>query len=518
MRRWIAGLVLLGLLGVTAGVAVTLVAEDRGRGSENSTAPTVQPTPADPAVTAAPDPALADFYNQRLTWSACGDNRCSTLTVPLDYAHPGERSIELRLLKVPARGQRLGSLVVNPGGPGAPGTEYAAQAASVFGKPLLEHFDIVGFDPRGTGESSPVDCLDDDQLDDFLAADPAPSTVSETRVFMGGVRAFGQGCRALSGELAAHVSTEDAARDMDVLRAALGQSTLDYFGASYGTKLGAVYADLFPDKVGRLVLDGAMDLELSTRDLSLQQAAGFQTALDAYLQDCIDNTDQSCFLGNSVAEGRRTIEDLLDRIAQNPLPTTSDRELTLGLAFYGIATPLYNKDYWFMLTTGLKSAIGGDGSALLLLADAYAYRNPSGGFLNNAIEANLAINCRDDGWSLPATRVPTQVPAFEKASPVFGRIFAWSLTGCRGFGWPVADPYPKVMAKGAAPILVIGTSRDPATPLAWAKALADQLASGVLVTRDGDGHTGYHAGNACVDDAVEDYLVDGDVPQDGLAC
>ncbi|MCB0907154.1 MAG: alpha/beta fold hydrolase [Nocardioidaceae bacterium] len=527
MKRWLVGWLVVGLVGVLvgAGVTVALVGQDDDdptqSPSSSAAPPTGEGSPSpDASVTEPPDPALASYYSQTLDWSSCGDDECARLTVPLSYDDPAGETIELALLRVPASvpSARVGSLVVNPGGPGAPGTSYAQGASSTFGRPLLEHFDIVGFDPRGTGDSDPVDCLSDDQLDAYLAEDPDPDTPAEVAEFMATVREFGRGCSRLSGDLARNISTEDAARDMDILRAALGEPALDYLGASYGTKLGATYANLFPDKVGRLVLDGALDLTLSSRDLAIQQAAGFQTALDAYLQDCIDSTD-SCFLGSTVAEGQARIEDLLASIDATPLPAGGGRLLTSGNAFYGIITPLYVRDYWYLLTEGLKSALNGDGTTLMLLADAYASRNPAGGgYLDNTMEANVAINCLDDGWSIPASKVADQIPDFVEASPVFGRVFAWALVGCRGFGYPAAEPAPAVLAQGAAPILVIGTTRDPATPLQWAQALADQLASGVLVTRDGDGHTGYNSGNQCVDDAVEGYLVDGTVPRDGLAC
>lgn len=516
MRRWLAGLVVVGL--VVTVLAAVLVATRLGA-TGRSPQQTSTPTP-DVGSTTPPSPGLARFYDQRLDWRDCGTNQCATLEVPVDYQAPEGDTLELALLKHPAGDpdHRVGSLVVNPGGPGAPGTSYAAGAESAFRPALTDVFDIVGFDPRGTGDSSPVDCLDDADLDAYIAADPDPDTVPEARVFMQQVRGFGRGCEQRTGSVLPHVSTVEAARDIDVLRAALGESTLDYFGASYGTKLGATYADLFPDKVGRLVLDGAVDLRITPRELSLQQATGFQTALEAYVGHCVDTTE-SCFLGDSVAAGLQRISDFLDQVEQQPLPTASGRDLEIGNAFYGIITPLYNRDYWFLLSNGLKDAFDGDGTTLMLLSDAYTSRDPQGdGYLDNSVEANVAINCLDQPWSIPAVRVPAEIPAFEAASPVFGRVFAWGLTSCRGFTVSSDEQDRVVRAAGAAPIVVIGTTRDPATPLQWAEDLADQLESGVLVTRDGDGHTGYNAGNACVDRAVEDYLVDGVVPPDGLTC
>ena len=195
---------------------------------------------------------------------------------------------------------------------------------------------------------------------------------------------------------------------MDVLRSALGEETLTYLGASYGTELGATYAELFPERVGRFVLDGAVDVSLDTQTTSLEQATGFETALRAYVQNCLDSTD-NCFLGDTVDEGLATITGLLDGIEAEPLPA-GERELTVGNAFYGIITPLYNRDYWFLLSTALASALEGKGSALMQLADAYASRNVDGSYADNSIEANYSINCLDDPTSVPFKKVPVTVP------------------------------------------------------------------------------------------------------------
>jgi pimeloyl-ACP methyl ester carboxylesterase len=484
-----------------------------------ATPPVVPTTTPEPSATAPPSRGLARYYSQELDWSSCqGDFLCATLTVPLDYRHPDGDTIDLALLKVPASDPdaRIGSLVVNPGGPGAPGTQYAAQAAQVFGQPILDRYDVVGFDPRGTGGSDPVDCLSDAQLDDYIAMDPDPDTAAERSSYLGWVRTLGRGCVDRSGDLAAHVTTVEAARDMDVLRAALGESTMTYFGASYGTKLGATYADLFPDEVGRMVLDGAVDLSIGARELALEQAGGFETALRAYVQNCVDETD-SCFLGDSVEEGLRTISSFLAGVDAKPLPTGLGRDLQVGNAFYGIVAPLYNRDYWYILSAALKQGLAGDGSTLLQLSDLYTSRGTDG-YTDNSSEAIYAISCLDDPYAIPASRVAANLPDFERASPTFGAVFAWGLTGCGGVQVTSSVKPRDVHAKGAAPIVVIGTTRDPATPMKWAEDLADQLDSGVLIRRDGDGHTGYHVGNDCVDGAVEGYLIDGTVPEDGLSC
>ncbi len=477
------------------------------------------PTSTPDAGTAnAPEPGLARFYGQALSWESCRrDALCAVLEVPLDYARPRGETIELAVLKVPASDpdRRVGSLVVNPGGPGAPGTDYAASARAAFRSPVLDAYDIVGFDPRGTGASAPVDCLTDDELDAYLAQDPDPDTPREVAAYTRWNDAVPAGCARRSGLLAAHVSTIEAARDMDVLRAVLGEPRLAFFGASYGTELGATYAELFPDRVGRFVLDGAVDVSLSNRDLGLQQAAGFEAALRSYVQDCVDGDD--CVLGTSVEDGLERIRRLLDDVDAEPLPTDGDRLLEVGNAFYGVVAPLYRRENWDYLTAALKAAFGGDGTALLQLSDFYTGRDGSG-YADNQIEASHAISCLDDPSAIRADEVPDTIPDFEQVAPTFGAVFAWGQTGCSGMQVESTEPPLEIDGSGAAPIVVVGTTRDPATPYDWAVSLADQLESGVLVSRDGDGHTGYNSGNDCVDSAVEDYLIEGTVPDDGLSC
>jgi pimeloyl-ACP methyl ester carboxylesterase len=522
VRRVVAGLVVLALVLVGIGaIGFYLAGNGDAAGDYDPVPPTAAAgtAPAD----APPDAALATFYSQHLDWSDCGDgDECATLTVPLDYDDPSGETIGIHVLRRPADDQdnKVGSLLVNPGGPGVPGTTEAANASAYFRDPLLRYFDIVGFDPRGTGASSPVDCLSDTQLDAYLAEDPEPDTRAQERDYVRSARDLGRGCERLSGELASHISTVEAARDMDVLRASLGDQVMTYLGSSYGTQLGATYAELFPDRVGRFVLDGAVDPTLGNRDEALTQAGGFETALRSYVQNCVDTSD-SCYLGGSVDEGMQRIRDFLDQVETRPLPTDDDRDLTQGLAVYGIVTPLYNRSLWILLSQALRAALGGDGSGLLRLADLYASRNSDGTYADNSMEAFAAISCLDDPTGIRPGQVEREIPEFEKVSPTFGRTFAWGLVGCRN--WPPAANAPSspplaVDAAGAAPIVVIGTTRDPATPMAWAEALAEQLDSGVLVKRDGDGHTGYNSGNSCVDGAVESYLIEGDVPADGLSC
>ncbi|MEZ0577714.1 alpha/beta hydrolase [Nocardioides sp. MH1] len=523
MKKWIVAIVVIWALVIASGIAVAIVLvtgdDDGGSSADSSSTPSdsaVPPSTSAPTADGDVPDGLESFYSQQIDWQSCGSDQCGTLQVPLDYSDPSGKTIGIAVEMSPATGQRIGSMVVNPGGPGAPGTDTATDADFYFAPELRESYDIVGFDPRGTGDSSPVDCLSDAELDDYVAGDPDPDTPAEVRDFSDEQASFWEECKAKSGDLGAHVSTIEAARDMDVLRAALGEDQLPYFGFSYGTRLGATYATLFPQNVGRFVLDGAVDPSLSTLDGAVSQAKGFETALRSYLKDCVDQGD--CFLGDSVDAGLKTIKDLLASIDAKPLPTDSDRELTVGNAFYGLVTPLYAKDNWTYLDQGLQEALDGDGSTLLFLSDFYGSRNDDGTYADNSLEAISVINCLDDPWSIAPKQVPKYYPRFEKASPTFGDVFAWGLVACNGDPFRSTEPDLTIDGAGAAPIVVIGTTRDPATPYEEAQAMADQLESGVLLSRDGDGHTAYNKGNACIDDAVHAYFIDGTVPTDGTQC
>ena len=525
---WVVAVVTVLVLGIGGGLVTALVVGDSDGDTTSTDGPSPDPTepstPSDPGSGEPTGPAgavpegLEAFYSQQLAWADCGGNDCATLEVPVDYGDPEGEVIKLKLERVPASDQanRVGSVVVNPGGPGAPGTTMAESATDYFRSQLLERVDIVAFDPRGTGVSDPVDCLSDAELDEFIAQDPSPDGAAEGAAVVANQDAFFAGCVQSSDALVGHVSTVEVARDMDVLRAVLGEEKLSYLGFSYGTTLGSTYAELFPTNVGRFVLDGATDPTLDFRANALSQAAGFQTALNAYVDDCVAGGD--CFLGADRDAALATIDQLLADIEEQPLPTGEERDLEIGNAFYGLVTPLYSRDSWSFLDQGLQEALDGTGGTLLLLSDFYGSRLPGGGYEDNSLEAILAINCLDDPSTIEAADVPAEIPAFLEASPTFGTVFAWGLTGCHGIQVEAAEPPPTIRAEGAAPILVVGTTRDPATPYEEAVALAEQLESGVLLTRDGDGHTAYNKGNDCIDETIEGYLLEGTVPDDGKEC
>ena len=479
---------------------------------------------ASASAAAAPDPELDRYYKQKLRWRQCGPPgfQCATMRVPLDYADPvPTEDLKIAVSRKPAAegGKRIGSLLVNPGGPGGSAVGFLQTVAGVsYPAPVRARYDMVAFDPRGVARSEPVRCLTDKGMDRYTRTDTTPDNKAEIDKLVAASKTFAQGCKKHSGELLPHLSTADAARDMDVLRALLGEEKLNYIGLSYGTLLGATYADLFPQRVGRLVLDGALDPTVDALETSRAQAKGFERAFRAFAKDCVRNS--TCPLGTgSVEEAGARLDQFLKKLDSAPLSTQDPaRKLDEPLATTGIMTAMYEDSYWPVLREALTSAMKGDGTALLRLSDLYYERDPSGSY-SNLMYANAAVNCLD---LPPAAEDPQDVqralPSFRKASPRFGTMMAWSSLSCSA--WPVeaTGKTRPLRAKGAAPILVIGTTRDPATPYEWAEGLASQLESGVLLTYDADGHTAYTRGSDCVDTAVNLYLLEGQVPKDGKRC
>lgn len=466
---------------------------------------------------------LKRYYKQKLTWRDCGDEgfQCAVMKTPLDYGNPDPaEDLELAVArkKASGKGRTIGSLLVNPGGPGGSAVDYVQQAAAVgYPPPVRRSYDLVGLDPRGVARSEPVRCLTDKQMDTFTQTDQTPDSQGETTRLVSAYKDFAAGCEKRAGELLGHLSTVDAARDMDMLRALLGDKKLNYVGASYGTYLGAFYAGLYPQRSGRLVLDGAMDPSLSMMRINRDQTGGFETAFRAFAEDCIGRTD--CPLGRkSAKDAGRKLSAFFKETDAKPLRTGEARRLTESLATTGVIRAMYDESTWPQLRDALTSAMRGDGADLLALADEYYERDPDGRY-GNIMFANPAVNCVDlpPAFSSPA-EVKKALPSFEKTSPVFGRGFAWAALNC-GY-WPEeATGRPRsIDAKGADPILVLGTTRDPATPYAWAQALAGQLDSARLLTYEGDGHTAYLRGGACINDTVDRYLLKGEAPKDDKKC
>ncbi|MFC9298255.1 alpha/beta hydrolase [Streptomyces sp. NPDC057011] len=448
------------------------------------------------------------------------DWQCATLDVPLDYAKPEGETIPIALIRAKARNQkdRIGSLVFNFGGPGGSGIATLPGAAKEY-EALRARYDLVSFDPRGVGRSAPVRCEDDRQLDAYFAEDFTPVTPEQEKSYVDNIRTFQKACEKNSGKVLPYVGTENAARDMDRLRQALGDEKLHYFGISYGTELGGVYAHLFPKNVGRAVFDAVVDPTKTSEESALGQAEGFQLALGNFAQDCVDRGDECRLQGSTAKEIEANIIKLQKDLAAKPIAGIGDRQLTESAATNGIAQALYSKELWPLLEKGLDEADGGQGQLLLALSDALNGRDQQGRY-SNIGAANTAINCADskDRYTLEQTKA--KLPAFRSASPVFGDFLGWAMMSCTD--WPVAGAWetPDVSAPGAAPILVIGGTGDPATPYEGARKMVERLGPGVGVelTYKGEGHGAYNSGDACVQKAVNTYLLDGKPPAAGAVC
>ncbi len=476
----------------------------------------VQSTPTDDPAT---DPQFARYYRQKITWSSCGSGfQCGTVTVPVDWAAPAGATIRLALKRLPAGGTRVGSLLVNPGGPGVSGISFVEQARQQFGGAVRNAFDIVGWDPRGVGKSAPVDCYTVAQVDHYVAMDATPDTPAEVNALVAGSKDLGSECQRKVGALLGHVDTLSTVKDMDVMRAVLGDARLSYYGASYGTFIGAWYAEEFPWRVGRLVLDGAVDPSLTTEQYAAGQAEGFYRGLRSFIADCLKQ-GSSCPLRGTVDDAIHQLDVLIRQADQNPLRTDDPqgRMLTESLFLVGVAMAMYLEQLWPTLVKGLQEAVKGDGSTLLSLADLYYERdNPQA--YTRTLAANAAIYCLDH----PDTDTPQQAAQLaaelEKKYPPQGSAMGWGVIGCSV--WPIKPVMTprRLTAPGAAPILVVGTTGDPATPYQWAKSLAAQLSSGRLLTWEGSGHTAYGQGSPCVAKVVESYLVAGMVPARDTTC
>ncbi|MFF8591006.1 alpha/beta hydrolase [Streptomyces sp. NPDC015220] len=480
----------------------------------------------------------ADTTAQKLLWKDCpapsaaegggaapsplpggGTWQCATMRAPLDWSRPRGETIGIALIRARASGPgpRIGSLIFNFGGPGGSGVNTLPSFAPDYAK-LRTRYDLVSFDPRGVGRSAGVRCLSDAQLDQYFQQDATPDDAAERAALLKNTERFNASCEKNSARILAHVRTTDAARDMDLMRRVLGDAKLHYFGISYGTELGGVYAHLFPRHVGRAVLDGVVDPTQTPEQSALGQARGFQLAMDNFARDCVSKTTE-CPIGSSAQDVENRVAALLKRLDSRPIPGVFPRRLTETAATNGIAQALYSKELWQPLTEGLQEAYDGDGRILMLLSDALNGRSENGEY-SNLTAANVAINCADEKQRYDTAHVERKLPEFRAVSPLFGDFLAWGMLSCTDWAVPGAAEHPDVSAPGSAPILVVGNTGDPATPYGGAKKMVDALGSGVAVelTYKGQGHGAYDSKNKCVQDAVNGYLLDGKVPAAGTVC
>ncbi|MFI7494867.1 alpha/beta hydrolase [Kocuria sp. M4R2S49] len=470
-------------------------------------------------VTAQVPPGLEDFYAQQLVWTACGvAAECARVRAPLDHANPAAGEIELAVTRVVSTdpAARQGSLLVNFGGPGGSGTAAIEAWAAGLDPGVRAAYDIVGFDPRGVGSSTAVECVDDATLDAMRAGSVDPDTPEGLAQAVAAAERWAAACAANTGPLLGEVDTVSAAKDLDILRAVLGDDELHYLGYSYGTLLGATYADLFPERAGRFVLDAAMDPSLDGARLTLDQAAGFERSLRVYVESCLPL--DGCPFEGTADEGLAEIEALLRQIEAQPLSTVDGRPLTVDDAVSGLIKPLYDPRIWWFLTQSLVLATEhGDGTGLMRLADIAYGRGPDGTY-TNSYEANIAIDCLDRPENDDPAAMAALDAQLQEASPTLGDWFSHGQVTCGAWPHePVSAPAP-IDAAGAGPILVVGSTGDPATPYEWSQALAAQLEDGHLLTRVGEGHGAYLSGNRCVDETVTTYLLEGVLPVEEKIC
>lgn len=486
-----------------SGIAITLTASLIFLTACSSAQEAKAPIPTD----------LEPFYAQQLNWQECGGGDCAIVDVPLDYADPSGPTIELAIIRIPARGESMGSLFVNPGGPGASAVEYASLAEFVLGAAVLDSFDIIGVDPRGVGFSSPIACFTDEKRDQLVATS---FTVHEGLSLEALARLYeepGVLCRENGGQLLDHISTVDAARDLDIARAAVGESTLNFLGKSYGSALGGMYLRLFPMNLGRVVLDGVLPVDLDKVEITRGQAEGFEAAIVDFIGDCITHDD--CPFGESQLNALSQLRDFLSGLDEKPLPTQDPgRPLNSSLAASAILMYLYApKNDYPRLRAGLASAIiDGDGSELLTMLDERLKRSPDGEYLDSSRDANLAVNCIDvpfEGTVVEAIELSEELAI---SAPTFGEGVGRGVLACRN--WPAAGPaIPPPPLTINAPVLIVNPINDPATLFAWAQRLHEQLPNSRLVSWDTHNHTAYFAGSECVDDVVETFLLTGDAPE-----
>ncbi|MDK7741939.1 alpha/beta hydrolase [Helcobacillus massiliensis] len=471
------------------------------------------------------DGAYAKYYSQKIEWKGCEkpewrQAQCATVTVPLQWSDPSKGNIELQLTRrAAADGERKGSILINPGGPGGSGADMVGSYGDyVVTDTLRSSFDIVGFDPRGVADSHGIRCIGDDKMDawmdgTYFSSDPddVEGQAKEMK------EAFDQ-CAQNSGDILPYMDTFSSARDMDVIRAALGEDKLDYLGFSYGTFLGATYAELFPDTTGHFVLDGAVDPQLTGDEIAAGQARGFQASLEKFAKFCMDSGSE-CPLTGTPEEGAQQMMDWASSLEDKPLKGPDGRSLTPNLARTTIISMMYNTQNWQPLQNGLNQAMkNGDATTMMMLADFATERNQDGTYKGNSTWSINAVNCLDRQYVTDQKWMDEESERLKKAYPAVGDQMAYTGAICGSWPQKPVRQAATIDAEGAGPIVVIGTKNDPATPYEWSVSLNEQLADSTLITYDGWGHTAYGSSGGCVEDAVDEFFLNGTKPQDGLTC
>ncbi len=506
------------LLRLASAGAVLSLALVSCAGGEPTSSSSDSPVPQkQPSASAEYQGALATYYEQEIHWESCNnDVQCATIQVPLDYANPEDQNIDLALNRRVSESATR-DLLINPGGPGISGMEMLTETAPyIFSDKVKREFNTVGFDPRGVGESSSVQCETDDQKDQSRQENLRAWVPEDREELVEQSKEYAKDCAKNTGDLLGHVDTVSAAKDLDIIRAVLGNEKLDYLGFSYGTFLGATYADLFPQRVGSLVLDGAMDPTITTAELDKEQAIGFEGEIDAWLQSCLDGAQ--CPFDGSLEEAKMQLQLFFTQIENEPLVASDGRTVPIIDFVNGFIIPLYDNSSWPMLSTAMTEAMSGNVDPILYFSDLSSSRNQDGAYTSNADEAFVAINCLDRPMDSHPETMQAQATELMRVAPTLGKYFSYYALNCKEWEYPATGTPQKLEAKGSDEILVVGTTEDPATPYKWSESLANQLSNATLLTFEGHGHTAYGRSNNCIDRAVEDYLVEGQAPKDGTRC
>lgn len=478
-----------------------------------------QPTVAVPSPVFTPAIAsnLEAYYKQPVKWTDCGGASCTKVKVPLDYQNPSNGSTTLAVTKLAATGDSQGALFVNPGGPGGSGFDYAKSARQALSESVNEHFDIIGVDPRGVSKSDPVTCLTDRQQDVLAASNSNPQTPAEVIAIQALSKIPSVGCVKYASPRYEFVSTENVARDFDIVRAVVKNESFNFLGKSYGTSIGARYAQLFPDRVGRMVLDGVLPVELDLAAVTKGQASGFEEAFRHFSADCGSHDD--CPYAGNASQVASKIRNFIQGLDASPLKVGS-RNLNTSLASSAVLSYLYfpAKDYP-KLRSALDDAVNSHkGASLLALLDNRTGRQENGHYADNSTAAFYAVTCLDRQYAGTVADVGSLAKQWQTTTPTFGPSLAWGMLSCSN--WPATGPKPtqSLAFEDTAPVLVVATSHDPATPAFWAKKLAGQLPQSALLTWDANNHTAYRQGSGCIDTAVDTYLLRGTVPSANLKC
>lgn len=471
---------------------------------------------------AAIPPGLENYYQQKVSWVPCEENdlkdyQCARVKVPLDYNDTQKEDIELALARSRASGKRLGSLLINPGGPGGSGVDLLKNSEDMFSEQVFSTFDVVGFDPRGVSRSHPIECTTDAQKDESLAESLDLGTVAGRETSIADMKEFAQRCQEKNADLARYLDTVSAARDLDILRAVLGDKKLSYLGYSYGSFLGETYAQLFPKNVGRLVLDGILDGSYSYGEVSLAQAKGFEAAFSNFAAWCAREGKDCPW--DTTAAGMKRLQRFFKAADASPIPTKdSARPLNGALAFGAAVGMLYYETLYPSLLEGLQAALKGDGVPLLKISDLFNQRGADGRFENNALDAFIAINGADYPVEGTQKEWDQRGQKLVRDFPLMGSSMAYGEYALAAWPWESTAKREKVKIVGAQPILLVGNTHDPATPYEMAKSVHRQIPNSRLLTWESYSHTAYGLGSDCVQETVDKYLVGGVLPDSDVTC